>query len=106
MGILICLPATRRFSRHDVPCPLTDPRPAMLHLSPALLLAQVDPSSPAYQHGYRFGVIFGALAVGALCGLIPLKMGQSRGQAALGGVGFVACVGAGFLLGLTGALPT
>lgn len=59
-----------------------------------------------YVAGYQFGVIFGAFFVGVLCGLLPLLLGQKRGQQTLGIVGMVVCVGAGLLLGLTGAVPS
>ena len=40
--------------------------------------------------------------IGAACGALPLLLGFQREQRALGTLGFVACVAAGFLLGILG----
>ena len=40
--------------------------------------------------------------IGAACGALPLLLGFQRDQRALGALGFVACVAAGFLLGILG----
>ncbi len=56
--------------------------------------------------GDLVAIIFGALAVGALMGLIPLISGMVKNRKGLAIGGFVACVIAGFLLGIILALPT
>ena len=52
------------------------------------------------------GVVFGALFAGAICGIWPLSAGANKGMPGLGVVGFVACVGSGFVFGCLLALPT
>jgi hypothetical protein len=54
---------------------------------------------------FMLGAIIGAVIVGILCGLVPLSLAQKRQRQALGWIGFVLCIAAGFLLGLLGALP-
>jgi hypothetical protein len=49
--------------------------------------------------------IIGALVAGAICGLVPLIYGLTRGQTALAVGGFVACVIGGLLLGVILAVP-
>jgi hypothetical protein len=65
----------------------------------------VDPNNAAHATGYAVGVIFGAIFIGILCGLIPLKVCQQRGRSGLGWLGFGLCLVSGFLFGLLGALP-
>ena len=40
--------------------------------------------------------------IGAACGALPLLLGFQRDQRGLGALGFVACLAAGFLLGILG----
>jgi hypothetical protein len=49
--------------------------------------------------------MIGAVAAGALCGLVPLVYGLARGEAELAVAGFVACVVGGMLLGVLVAVP-
>jgi MFS family permease len=60
----------------------------------------------AQQAGYWFGVVFAALLVGMLCGLIPWIFGRRRGHPGVASGGMLACVVAGFIGGLIGAVPT
>ena len=60
----------------------------------------------AQQAGYWFGVIFGALVVGMICGLLPWFLGRRRGHPGVAAAGMLACVVGGFLFGLIGAVPT
>jgi ABC-type Mn2+/Zn2+ transport system permease subunit len=60
----------------------------------------------AHQAGYWFGVVFGALMVGMLCGLLPWFLGRWRGHPGVAAAGMLACVVGGFLFGLIGAVPT
>src|SRR4051794_463307 len=50
-------------------------------------------------------VVIGALVAGVVCGLVPLIYGLVKGQQALAFGGFVACIAAGFVLGLLLAVP-
>jgi membrane protein implicated in regulation of membrane protease activity len=50
-------------------------------------------------------IVIGALVAGVLCGLIPLIYGLVKRQQALAFGGLVACIAAGFVLGLILALP-
>jgi membrane protein implicated in regulation of membrane protease activity len=50
-------------------------------------------------------IIIGALIAGVVCGLIPLVYGLIKRQQALAFGGLVACIAAGFVLGLILALP-
>jgi membrane protein implicated in regulation of membrane protease activity len=50
-------------------------------------------------------IVIGALVAGVLCGLIPLVYGLVKRQQALAFGGLVACVAAGFVLGVVLALP-
>ena len=52
-----------------------------------------------------FGTIFGALAMGALCGLAPFYLGKNYNKNNLGMVGFFVCVICGFILGALLAIP-
>jgi hypothetical protein len=49
--------------------------------------------------------IVAALAIGVICGLVPLIYGLRKGQTGLAWGGFAACIVAGFLLGIILALP-
>jgi hypothetical protein len=60
----------------------------------------------AQQTGYWFGVVFGSLVVGMICGLVPWYFGRRRERPGVGSAGMLACVVMGFLLGLLGAVPT
>lgn len=57
------------------------------------------------QTAFMIGVLIGALVVGVVCGLLPLCVGISKKRPVLGGVGFVACIGGGLVLGLLLAAP-
>lgn len=50
-------------------------------------------------------VIIGALVAGTACGLVPLITGLIRGDTTLAVGGLVACIAAGFVLGLILAVP-
>jgi hypothetical protein len=50
-------------------------------------------------------VVIVAIAVGIVCGLVPLIFGLIRGENALAFGGFVACIAGGFVLGLILAVP-
>ena len=54
---------------------------------------------------YTFGAIFGSLAVGILCGLIPYKLGQKHNKESWGMAGLVTCIFGGFMLGMILAIP-
>jgi hypothetical protein len=60
----------------------------------------------AHSLGYYFGVIFGALAVGFLCGLIPAVAGGLTKQKKLAYVGLISCLVAGGIAGILLAAPT
>jgi MFS family permease len=60
----------------------------------------------AQQAGYWFGVVFAALLVGMLCGLIPWFFGRRRGHPGVAAAGMLTCVVAGFIGGLIAAVPT
>lgn len=62
---------------------------------------QANPNNIAY----TIGAFIGGAIAGALCGLAPLLVGNSRGQQQLGLIGFISCVVAGLLLGLLLAVP-
>ena len=65
----------------------------------------MDPQQ-AQQTGFWFGVVFTALLVGMICGLIPWFFGRHRGMNGVASAGMLACVVAGFVAGLIGAVPT
>jgi len=54
---------------------------------------------------YTFGLIFGSLGMGALCGLAPFFLGKNYNNKNLGMIGFFACVISGFILGALLAIP-
>jgi hypothetical protein len=54
---------------------------------------------------YKMGLLFGALGMGGLCGLLPLIIGMRKGQQGLGLTGFVVCVLCGLVLGVLLAAP-
>ncbi len=53
-----------------------------------------------YNSAYVAGAVFGALLVGALCGLVPLILGLKRNKEGLAWGGFAACVAGGFAGGI------
>ena len=55
---------------------------------------------------YYFGVIFGALAVGFLCGLVPAVAGGLTKQKRSAYVGFMSCLITGGIAGIFLAAPT
>jgi hypothetical protein len=55
---------------------------------------------------FFMGVLFGALLMGVGMGLFPLVIGLIFKRTSLAIGGFVACVIAGFVLGIIAALPT
>lgn len=57
------------------------------------------------QIGYRIGVFLGGFVVGALCGVLPLKLGLKRERRRLALGSWISCVVAGLGLGLIGAVP-
>ncbi|MBM6869191.1 zinc ribbon domain-containing protein [Pseudoflavonifractor phocaeensis] len=50
-------------------------------------------------------VVFGALAAGAIIGLIPFLVGKYNGNQNLGLIGFAACVVGNFIAGLLLSIP-
>jgi hypothetical protein len=50
-------------------------------------------------------IVIGALAAGAICGLVPLVVGLIRNQTALAFGGLLACIAGGFVLGVILAVP-
>ena len=50
-------------------------------------------------------VIFGAIAMGAIIGLIPFFIGKSRGRTTLGVVFWVLCILGNFIAGLFLSVP-
>tara|TARA_Y100001970_G_scaffold222937_1_gene274374 strand:+ start:6955 stop:7191 length:237 start_codon:yes stop_codon:yes gene_type:complete len=59
----------------------------------------------ANEAGYFVGVIFGALIMGAIIGLIPLILGINKGQKQLGIIGLVSCIVGSLILGLFLSIP-
>ena len=51
------------------------------------------------------GVLFGAILVGCICGLLPLYIGNRIGRPGLGLAGFLSCVVSGGFFGIRLALP-
>ena len=64
-----------------------------------------QPQSAAEWVGFWWGVIGGALAVGAALGLIPLVLAHALGQKRLAYVAFFSTLLAGLILGMILALP-
>ena len=50
-------------------------------------------------------VMIGAIAIGVICGLVPLVYGLAAGRTGLAVGGFVGCVAAGILAGVLAAVP-
>jgi hypothetical protein len=50
-------------------------------------------------------VMIGAIAIGVICGLVPLVFGLVTGRTNLAVGGFVGCVVAGILAGVLAAVP-
>ena len=59
----------------------------------------------AYQMGYTIGVLVGGLAIGALCGILPLVIGLKRNKRSLAIVSMATCIVGGLILGIFLALP-
>jgi hypothetical protein len=57
------------------------------------------------QQARAIGMIVGAIAVGIICGLVPLIFGLKKQRVALAWAGFAASAAGGFILGLLGAIP-
>ncbi|MCA9641330.1 MAG: hypothetical protein KC492_11570 [Myxococcales bacterium] len=51
------------------------------------------------------GAVFGSLAAGGLCGLVPRAMARARGKVTSGSFAFWACTVAGLMLGAQLAIP-
>ena len=64
----------------------------------------MGPVTP-HDAGYWIGVLFGALLVGGLCGLLPFFVGMNRNKVALGIAGLVSCSVGGLILGILLAAP-
>lgn len=60
---------------------------------------------PAWYIGFGMGVVFGALFVGALLGLVPLLVGRRLSQPKLGLTGLAACVLGNLVGGLLVSVP-
>ena len=54
---------------------------------------------------FTLAAFIGGAIAGALCGLAPLLIGNSKGQQQLGLIGFISCIVSGLLLGLLLAVP-
>jgi hypothetical protein len=50
-------------------------------------------------------VIVGAIAIGAICGLVPLVFGLANGRTGLAVGGFAGCIVAGLAAGVLAAVP-
>lgn len=50
-------------------------------------------------------VVFGAVAMGAIVGLIPFFIGKSRGRMTLGIVFWILCIFGNFIAGLLLSIP-
>jgi hypothetical protein len=55
---------------------------------------------------YMAGVLAGAIVVGIICGLFPLKIAAAKNRPLLGLLFFVVCVGMGLVGGLLFGVPT
>ena len=64
-------------------------------------MVPVNPQSSSYM----IGVIFGALMVGGLCGLLPFFVGLNRNNMVLGSAGLISCIVGGLILGMILAVP-
>ena len=51
------------------------------------------------------GIIFGAISVGVLCGMIPFKLGQKHKQRGWGLAGLLTSIISGLILGMILAIP-
>ena len=54
---------------------------------------------------YTFGMWFGALSMGVLCGIIPFKLGKKHGQKGWGIAGLISSTIGALILGILLALP-
>lgn len=54
---------------------------------------------------YAIGALYGSLIIGTLCGMLPMIAGLMTGNRSYAFGGLVACILAGFILGVIGALP-
>jgi hypothetical protein len=59
----------------------------------------------AHSAGYYFGLVFGALAMGFFCGLVPVVTGALTQQKKLAHFGFITCIVASLIAGIVVALP-
>jgi hypothetical protein len=56
-------------------------------------------------NSYSLGVIFGAVIIGLICGLVPLIFGLKKGQQTMAIIAMFACVISGAFLGALLAIP-
>lgn len=68
--------------------------------------AQQEAQQRAEQIGFWIGIFIGGFIVGTLCGLVPFFVARSYSRPTLGLWALVACMIAGLILGLIGAVPT
>ena len=54
---------------------------------------------------YTFGILFGALSSGILCGIVPLKLGKKYDKEGWGVAGLIASIIGGLAYGLMLAIP-
>jgi hypothetical protein len=57
-------------------------------------------------NSYMAGVLVGAIVVGIICGLFPLKIAATKNRPVLGLLFFIVCLGMGLLGGLLFGVPT
>ena len=55
---------------------------------------------------YTFGMWFGALSSGVLCGIVPFKLGKKHNQEGWGLAGLITSIVSGLMLGIILAIPT
>lgn len=56
-------------------------------------------------HDQSFGIVFGGIVVGMLCGFGPLIVGWNKRRQILAIAGFLICVAGGFVMGAVLAFP-
>ena len=54
---------------------------------------------------YTFGLLFGALSIGLICGIVPFKLGKKYVIEELGMAGLIASTIGGLILGIILAFP-
>ena len=54
---------------------------------------------------YTFGLWFGALSVGILCGIVPFKLGKKHDKEGWGMAGLITSIIGGLAFGLMLAIP-